>query len=504
MQCGKNRRRAVVIGGSMAGLFAARVLADVYEEVIIAERDELPPGPDHRPGTPQAYHPHRLLPRGKIILETLFPGYMEDLLGYGAFAREGKPILLRSPYGTLRVPSPPDAGFSRTLLEWVCRERVRQIANVHFLMRHEAAGLEMNPDHTAVTGVWLRERGQPDASLAAADLVVDASGRNSKLPLWLGLRGLEVPEPERLKASLGYATRTYRLPPQSADDWSVILIEGNPGEGIGTGVFGPIEQGKAEAVLYYAGGARYPAADSSEFEAQFSQLLDPMLSGMLKELEPLGPPRGFRIAECRRQRYDRMEGWPSGLLAIGDALCDFDPVYGQGITTAAIGAEVLAAHLGGKPAVSGTGFERGVLGAMQKELEPAWWLTAAADLGWAGVEFTGPYPRAGMDFARKFIGCYRAAAVGQGRVEWLESYMQVTGLMRSPRDLLNERMIRVALAEEPSGRREALLDEFGIGEEGELEAFLDMAIPAFSVPMMANSGAPRDSNPNLGRESGAC
>src|SRR4051812_24336035 len=111
--------KALVIGGSMSGMMTARVLSDHFEEVTIVDRDEFPEKPENRAGTPQAFHPHRWLPRGKMIMEKLFPGYTTELLMNGAFAREGKIICLSGPYGTIETQDFPDAGCSRALFEWV-------------------------------------------------------------------------------------------------------------------------------------------------------------------------------------------------------------------------------------------------------------------------------------------------------------------------------------------------------------------------------------------------
>lgn len=160
-------------------------------------------------------------------------------------SREGKLIQLIGPYGSVETQDQPDAGCSRPLFEWVLRQRVRGLANVRFLSRQEVTGLQTTPDQSRVTGVHLRERDQaPKQTSLTADLVIDASGRSSKLLKWLEGLGYAAPEAERLQVSLGYSTRHYKFQPHLADKWSAILVDGNPAEGIGTCAFGTIENGR--------------------------------------------------------------------------------------------------------------------------------------------------------------------------------------------------------------------------------------------------------------------
>ncbi|MDO3680902.1 FAD-dependent oxidoreductase [Paenibacillus ehimensis] len=477
-----NEKRALVIGGSMAGMLAARVLSEHYDEVLVVDKDDFPDKPGNRPGTPQAYHPHRLLPRGKLILESLFPGWQDDLLAQGAFAKEGKRIRSVSVYGTMEVIDRKDAGASRALLEWVIRHRLQAISNVRFVHGQEATGLLMDSGGTKVTGVTIRERGKTtQPATIEADLVLDASGRSSKLVKWLQALGYLVPEPECLKASLGYSTRYYRIPPHVAEQWSVIVTESVPAKGIGTAVFGPVEHDTAEVVLYYAGGKRYPTTDAGLYEQELAALLDPSIAELLQACEPLGPPRGYRVPECFRQRFERMERWPSGLLVMGDALCNFDPIYGQGITVAAIEAELLAAQLHERRTRPQPFFEREAIRRMQEAIDPAWWLTVVADLCWPGVEYTGSHSREGIAFAQNYFELYRKQAVGKPDMELFGKYMMMNGLLLSPRALLNAEAVRAVLAADATGEGERLLAEIAMKDrDHQLEQFLERTIPAGS------------------------
>src|SRR5215469_14133926 len=175
----KNTGRSVlVIGGSLAGLFAARVLADFFDKVTI-----LPVTPDHRKGVPQSYHAHGLLPTGFRILEQLFPGIMNYLRANGAATSSNVvPLAIVSPKGLLPLPKEPGEviAFSRTLLEWHVRDRVSKRTELHIIPNTEVTGLLTTEDRTRVIGVRTRERGESRTSALHADLIVDASGRHSQ------------------------------------------------------------------------------------------------------------------------------------------------------------------------------------------------------------------------------------------------------------------------------------------------------------------------------------
>jgi 2-polyprenyl-6-methoxyphenol hydroxylase-like FAD-dependent oxidoreductase len=135
---------ALVIGGSLAGLFAARVLADFFDKVTILDRDNFPATPDHRKGVPQSYHAHALLPTAFPILERLFPGIMNDLRRDGAAAASNTvPFALVSPRGLLPLPKWPGEiiAFSRPLLEWHVRDRVSRRPEVQIIANVEVTGL---------------------------------------------------------------------------------------------------------------------------------------------------------------------------------------------------------------------------------------------------------------------------------------------------------------------------------------------------------------------------
>lgn len=470
--------KALVIGGSMAGMMTARVLSDFFAEVTIVDRDEFPEKPENRAGTPQAFHPHRWLPRGKIIMEKLFPSYTAELLANGAFSREGKILCLTGPYGTVETTDFADAGCSRALFEWVLRQRIKQIPNVRIISRQEVTSLQFTPDGTKVTGLHLRDRDNlANQTTLSADLVIDASGRTSKLPKWLVENGYTLPPIERLEVSLGYSTRHYKFPPHLADKWSAMLVEADPAAGIGTGAFGTIENGIAEMALYRAGGASYPTTDAARYEEEAGQLLTPAVAEVLRELEPLEAPRGFRVPECVRWHFEQAEKWPSGLLALGDAVCHFDPVFGQGMTVAAIEAEILGNCLAEQLSNPQPDFELAVFAKMQAAIEPAWWLCVGMDLRWAGVKYHGPLPMEGFEFAQRFLDLYLKQAYGP-MPQLFEQFYTMTGLLMSPREIFNPAFVENILAASHPDEVSRFRADFLSGGQT-LQEVIDRIIPSF-------------------------
>ena len=180
------------------------------------------------------------------------------------------------------------------------------------------------------------------------------------------------------RISLGYSTRHYKVPEDIHAAWSTIVNEGDPSRGIGTAVFNPIENQIAEVVLYRAGGDSYPTTNHQLYDQEAQNLFGATIGDLFQRLEPVSNPRGYRIEECLRQHFEQMEDWPSGLLVLGDALCDFDPIFGQGMTVAAIQADTLDQCLQSMQngALPEEGFERFALLKIQSAMEPAWWLSA--------------------------------------------------------------------------------------------------------------------------------
>jgi 2-polyprenyl-6-methoxyphenol hydroxylase-like FAD-dependent oxidoreductase len=354
--------RAIVIGGSMAGLLAARILLNHFAEVILIERDlvteldsessfesnpESSAKPKLRPGVPQSQHVHALLTQGYRLLEQLFPGLAAELTRAGAIKLDWTADWLMMGRSTW-VPRCPSGlvghACSRTLLEQTIRRRLRTMPNLTWLSGCQVKELltASTPEQTRVTGVRLHWRSaeHPPVDQLEAALVVDASGRNSTLPQWLPQLGYAAPPETVVNAFLGYASRWYQRPAQFEADWQGMTIPAIEGSNSRGGVLYPVEQDRWIVTLGGV-GRDYPPTDEAGFLAFARSLRDPLLSDLIKTARPLSPIYSYRRTENCWRRYEQLPVLPDGIVAIGDAVCAFNPIYGQGMTTAALGAITL-------------------------------------------------------------------------------------------------------------------------------------------------------------------
>lgn len=384
-------RHALVIGGSMAGLLAARILTNHFDRVTVVERDFLPEEPQPRPGVPQAKHVHVLLARGKQILEQLFPGIDAELTAAGAPSVDWTAdCLWLGLWGWIpRFPSHVVTHTcSRQLLEWLVRRRLTPYSNVQFLDGTQVRELLTDESRSTVTGVRVHSRNDTQETELTADLVVDASGRNSPLPKWLEDFGYSAPPETAINSFLGYSTCWYQPPEDLQPDWKVLLISYRPPENQRSGLLYPVEGNRW--IVNLAGVARdYPPTDEAGFLEFAHSLRSPSIYEAIKNAKPLGAIHGYRRTENRWRHYEKLSKLPEGLIAIGDAVCAFNPFYGQGMTTAALGALTLddCLHQQFQRSQNNlTGLTRRFHKQLAHILKTPWLMAAGEDLRWATTE----------------------------------------------------------------------------------------------------------------------
>ncbi|MFF4020844.1 FAD-dependent oxidoreductase [Streptomyces sp. NPDC001843] len=390
---GGGHGHAVVIGSSIAGLTAARALANFMDRVTVIERDRLPRGPGRRRGVPQARHTHTLAAAAHQGLEELFPGIGRDLTDAGAVrVRMPQDMLLLGPGGWLPRF---DSGLSvlsagRDLIDAVLRDRLRADRKVTFLQEHEVVALEPGR-HDSVVGVWARRRnrrapaGWDPQRLISADFVVDASGHGSRAPQWLAELGYRPPWETVSGTRTTYASTIFAPPVGHVADWSSLLIMGAPGDPR-QGVLNPVEGGRWSVTLY-AGDGTPPPADHAELLRAAGALRHPLLRDVIQAATPLSPVYGCHRLQNRWRHYEKLRRWPDQFLVVGDAFVALDPAHGHGMTLAVQSALVLDELLTGHGTVVGLSYR--LRRALAHRLTPAW-QASTRSLGAAVLDQEGP------------------------------------------------------------------------------------------------------------------
>jgi 2-polyprenyl-6-methoxyphenol hydroxylase-like FAD-dependent oxidoreductase len=371
-------RRVVVVGASMAGLLAAAACAGSGRSVTLLDKDDPAQTGENgeplpRAGVPQGRQPHVFLHRGLLEAEKLLPGLRDDLVRRGGV-----------PFDTARLAWHSDQGWmsadgrayevvsaTRPLLEDVVRARVVALPGVELRWGVRVDGLERptGADAAPAPGTWGVRAG---SETFAADLVVDASGRSSRLGVWLHEIGIAPAVVEEIDARVGYATRVYSGGPEVLNAPGVILLA-SPDDPVGGGAL--LMEDRRWLVTAVGFGDRRPPRDVQGFETFLRALPDPALADVAARCTPISDVSTHRQTANRRHRYERVPSWPDGLLTIGDALCTFNPIYAQGITVAACEAALLREVLDATGA--GGGPRPGYCEALLRRF------ASAADLPWA-------------------------------------------------------------------------------------------------------------------------
>ncbi len=420
-------RRAVVVGGSVAGLLAAAALAGASRTVTVLERDVLPAQPEPRPGVPQGRQPHVFLHRGLLAIEELLPGIAADLRAAGAVPLDtGHLAWLGEEGWAPRAEQYAIVSATRPLFEQVVRRRVAALPGVELREGTAVRGLRRGPSDGPR---WVVDTA--DGTSCPADLVVDASGRSSRLPHWLADLGVRAARRTQVDARVGYATADVTVPAGSVLADGIVLLQTPQRPG---GLALPVEGGRW-LVCAVGSGERRPGRDPGSFLDALTELPDPVLADLVGDGDPPDEVAVHRQTGNVRHRYDRVRGWPDGLVVMGDALCAFNPVYGQGVTVAALEALAL------RDAVRGPLRTRRLLHRFSRLVDLPWQISTSEDLRYPAAG--GRVPRTSALFSRWTRELGRLGAHGDTVAQ--ASMARVYHLMGSPLLLLRPALLLRAL-----------------------------------------------------------
>ena len=347
--------RAVVLGAGMGGLAAAGALAPFFDKVTVLERDHLPDAPAQRLGALQGRHVHGLLAGGQRALETIFPGFTDAIVEAGAAPVRANAGFRFEPPGHDPYPQ-RDFGWvtyclSRPLIEFTCR-RLAAAAGVEFRPRARVRRLEASEDGATMLAVHV-EDDDKRAERVTADLIVDATGRGHPTLDLLKALG-RPPAPETvIGVDLSYGSAVFEIPPDAPDDWKGVMTFPNPGESTRGGLLAPMENGRW---ILSAGGRQEdaPPEDEAGFMAFVRGLRTQTIYNAVKGATRIGDIALYGFRESAWRHFEQLAPLPRGLVPFADSICRFNPVYGQGMSVAALEGVLLARLLAERAAAGGS------------------------------------------------------------------------------------------------------------------------------------------------------
>jgi len=377
---------AVVVGGSMAGLMTARVLADFFERVTVYERDQIEDRPSIHKSIPQGNHVHALLLGGQRVMSDLFPGFIEELRAAGAVPYTiSRDLVWYGPSGKGYTASgslkePRDFGFgshalSRGLLEHLVRRRIGSIANVKI---ENGLGIEgLVHDKGQVRGVRTRAAGGENIE---ADLVVDAGGRTSHATRWLAQMGMPTPEETSIGVDFAYTSTKFRKTDRFEEPLNFF---GGPPPNTSGGAIFAIEDDTWHVALAGRFGD-FPPTDEAGFFAFAKANPNPLLYEAIKDAERIADFSHHRFPTSVHRHYERLPAFPENFLVIGDAIASFNPVYGQGMSSAAQQVvalqQILSARAGESRSLAG--ISSAFFSKAAEVISAPWMLAASADFAY--------------------------------------------------------------------------------------------------------------------------
>lgn len=429
----KNKRDlAIVLGGSISGLTTAGVLSKHFKKVILLERDTYPTQPENRSGVPQAHHLHLFLQRGQQVLEKIFPGII------GEFSKNGSEVidagerfiflvpggwLPRKSFGVTLLPA------SRGLIDHLIRKELEKKSNIQILQQTEILGLVSHEDRVSV---------KTAKQEFDADLIVDCTGRQSKVIKWLTEIGYEPPKEKFVNSHLGYASRLYERPPKATFPWDGIGVQADPPRCNRGGAILPVE-GDRWMVTIGGGNKEYPPADEAGFNAFIDSLGCKSFTEAVAKSKPISKIYLYRQTENRWRKLEDLKRFPANLIMLGDAVSTFNPVYGQGMTMATLGADLLDRCLNSE--FTPLKFQK----LLAKQNQNAWMSATSEDFRYSLTE--GEKPSPAIKLIHGYMG--RVQRLSATDYETAKTFYQVLHMIEKPTALFKPRIFFKSLLARP-------------------------------------------------------
>lgn len=376
----------MVIGASIAGLCAARVLSDFYSTVTVFERDELPEAPANRATVPQDRHLHMLMARGAQEFDSLFPGLLHDMVAAGVPMLENRPdCIYLGAAGHVLDGAYPAQGVHRLRAQPAAPGMAAAATGPAALQRPDCAA----PGHRATVRAQAAASGRRAAGFPgsgqdrereefiAADLVVDAAGRGTRLPVWLTQWGYRRPAEDTVDIGISYASHQFRIPDGLIAE-KVVVAGASHDQSLGLGML-CYEDGTWVLTTFGVADAK-PPPTFDEMRALADKLLPARFTAALAQAQPIGCPAFHAFPASRWRRYDKLERFPRGIVPFGDAVASFNPTFGQGMTMTSLQAGHLRRALKARNSAMKGDLAAELNRATAKTTYPVWMMNAIGDI----------------------------------------------------------------------------------------------------------------------------
>jgi 2-polyprenyl-6-methoxyphenol hydroxylase-like FAD-dependent oxidoreductase len=435
-------KQAVVIGGSIGALLAARALSNHFEQVTVIERDPRPTADQPHKGAPQGHHAHALLKSGENVLEKFFPGIIQSL-GDKAQKTDFSADVRWFHHGAWKIRY--DSQFyvsiqTRPALEDAVRSYVERIPNISFCYEASVEDLIVNDDTARVAGVLVRSGSAQKTDAIYADLVVDVGGRGSRTPQWLEKHGFAAPETTLVKIDLTYSSRTFEAPANRPTDWKLMIINGSAPAPTRASYIFPVGDKWLVTLAGYS-GEKVPT-DGDNFVEYTRGLARPDIYEAIKDLKPISDVKTYHYPAEQRRHYEKLTNFPAGLIVMGDAFCSLDPVFGQGMSATAKEALFLDELLT-KDTQNGilnlTGFPQRFHKGLNSVLATPWLLATSEDFRFPKTEGKKPLGSVGMAVLHWYTGHIFSLSANDRQIH--AAFARVMNLLAGPLPLFHPAIV---------------------------------------------------------------